>query len=217
MKKYTNKILIAIIFGFILLLISLLIINNRTHPNNKSLGSSITTLDLSRIKSIQLSGSEILQVKQGSIESQTKLPATAYIENDTLYLNDGENDQIIKLRLPHLNEINVSGAAKVTVENFNQQDIKLGSSGAAQFLIQNTNLTNVTLYSSGDSKLIFNNCHLKHLTVNVTGAAEIIVNSFEDGTLSGLVAGDASIKYSGNLIKNDLKTLGQDKVIHIND
>jgi hypothetical protein len=213
MKKYTNKILIIAISCLTILLINL-VIKNKIYFGTKH--SVILTADLNKVKSVEFNGNRELQLKQGVIESGIKLPPDAYIEDSKLYLVLKGDEQVIKLTLPELEEIHISGAAKVTLDNFKQKDIKVKLAGASNFIIINSNFSNVNLSSAGDSQLIFKDCRLKNLNVNLTGSSNIIINSFANGSLTGMAAGNVNITYSGNLIDNKLKIFGNSNISRIN-
>jgi hypothetical protein len=138
---------------------------------------------------------------------------------------------VLHIGLPDLKEAEFTGAAKVTLSGFtNEEDIKLYFSGASKGIIEDIDVSKLSIELSGASKVMASGKTLK-LNINASGASSVqafpLVARDADIDLSGACKAEVSVKntlrvdasgaskvaFKGNpVISRDLS--GAAKVIH---
>lgn len=232
MKKYTNKILVLIISGFIVLAITLQIITTSIQKSSGKSNSSTsgqlskqskteqTQLTQKEFDSINIEGSLKIKISQGNYIVQTQgtnKELTMYIDDKVLHLISHNSENTLYIQMPQIKTINAS-TSEIIISNFKSSpaDIPLNITltGSTNLAVKQSTFTNIDLKSSGATNIIFNNCNLRYLTLNVSGASNIYLNTFVNGSLEGKVSGVSNIEYGGNLLTNNLNLSGLVEVNH---
>lgn len=226
MKKHTNKILVLIagivIMGIILIAISA----------NKSLGNTTRqvakeNLNYQNFDTIQTSGPVRLVISSGkfNVDMHNEPLLTINQIGTTLELSGARTTQTIKIQLPILKSLVSSGASNITIDGFHNESsistngvdsslLSVDLSGSSELAVTNSVFSNIKLSSSGPSDINFKHCVLKVMSLDLSGSTNINVDFFASGILNGQVSGFSNIKYSGNLLANNLKTSGMVEVSH---
>ena len=114
---------------------------------------------------------------------------------------------IVRVTMPILKELEVSGAANVSVEEFEQpdQDMKIDLSGAGHLDISGS-CRNLELELSGAGQLTGANFTAAKCEVDGSGAGQAKMRVTE--AIAGKMSGAASLRYTGNPANRDVRTSG---------
>lgn len=115
----------------------------------------------------------------------------------------------VRISAPNIENLDVSGASKVSVANLNNENLQIDTSGASKVIISG-NTANLTIDVSGASKVNAENLIAENASVDASGASTISVNAINE--LKTDASGASNIVYLGspkNLIK---KTSGAGSV-----
>ncbi len=229
MKKYTNKIIIAILGIVLLCGVVLAIVNkflgedqsinyNKMNFTNVESSMIIRSYDYKDFNSISISGSWNVQVESGDFAIQiNQINSDIYVQNHVLYLKGGDH-KTAQIRLPSLNNISAAGRSNISLSGFDNtqatSSFNINLSGQSDFNANNMQYTNIVIELSGASTVRFTNSKLHNVSLNAGGAHNIVFNEFVNGSLTGTAAGMSEIKYSGNLVNNNLQKFGASTIKH---
>ena len=160
MKKYTNKIIIAII-GIVLLCGVILAIVNRSLGENQSITYNkmnftnsessvvIRSYDYKDFNSISISGSWNVQVESGDFAIQiNQINSDIYVQNHVLYLKGGDH-KTAQIRLPSVNNISAAGRSNISLSGFDNtqadSSFNINLSGQSDFNANNIQYTNIVI------------------------------------------------------------------------
>lgn len=100
----------------------------------------------------------------------------------------------IKIGAPDINDLDVSGAANVTLAGIKNAELAVHSSGASKIQV-NGETTKLTVDVSGATKVDANDLRTENADVEATGASNVFVNV--SGTLKAEATGASHVTYSG--------------------
>jgi len=108
----------------------------------------------------------------------------------------------VKISMPKLSDLDISGASTANVANFKADSIDLTASGASKITISGT-ATSVKTDASGASSIDAEKLSVEKADVNSSGASKVIVAPLDD--LNADASGASSVYYTG-----DPKNIKQD-------
>ena len=226
MRKRTNKIIIGVLAVITLFMMTAVALpyffkDHLTLTNVQAdTPSSWKELDVKKFDKITVAGSWSVRISQGT-EYSVKVQAPAELvaksctlENGELIINKYDGDITptprIEITMPTLESIHVLGASEIHVSNFNaeKRPFALTVEGATSFRADNSTFANLDIACQGASSIVFRSCLITAAVVNVSGASNVELERMDGGELSGSLNGVASLRYSGNISANKIKTTG---------
>ena len=125
---------------------------------------------------------------------------TTEIRNNVLNLSNSQgysvNEPIrIKLSVPNLEGLSVSGAGKIDIKGMNNDSFEINSNGAPAIFVSGTTKT-INIDSSGAGQIDTQNLRAARASVEAKGAAKIELDV--DEQLDVTVSGPSSVFYKGN-------------------
>lgn len=226
MKKYTNKILVAIISIISILIFSIPIavwlfrtalINTDAKTNHTT--NTTEYLNYKNFDTLDVRGAWQVQILSGAFKVEISNPQDSrfiQLNKDVLTLNSSSIKQpqpvpMLIIHLPELKQLSMSGASRINVANFTQgssDQLGLNLSGASELIISNSNYKNIKVDMSGTSNLQFKNSELGLVNLDASGVSTLVLDHFTHGKLSGSSSGLTNIRYSGILDENTLDSSG---------
>ena len=234
MKKYTNKILAALIILLTLIVIcvpiSIWIKASLIKPTPALNPQQLSRADLNYkdFTALNIRGAWQVQILPGAFKIELNDPQnTQYLSlnQQTLTLDNSKlapnhPKASILIHLPTLNELNISGANKVTVSDFKPTDLaklSLDLAGASELNINNSSYPNVNIDMSGSSTLKFNHSSLERVNLELSGVSTLELDQLVHGKLSGSSSGLTNIHYRGSLDENTLDSSGLSNISGTNN
>jgi len=107
----------------------------------------------------------------------------------------------VRISAPNIENLNVSGASKVSLANLRNENLQIDSSGASKITVAGET-ENLTVDVSGASKIDAENLKSENASIDASGASKVSV--FVANELKSDASGASSIIYSGspkNLLK----------------
>jgi hypothetical protein len=101
----------------------------------------------------------------------------------------------VRISAPDIDRLDVSGAAKVTVDNLKNSSITVGSSGASRILLGGES-SKLNIDVSGATKVDAENLRAGSATVEASGACRVSVNVTEE--IMANASGASKITYTGS-------------------
>lgn len=163
--------------------------------------------DVANFKGIDVGGIyevEIVAQKNFSVEVEADdnlLPLIkTEVRNGTLEISSEKNIKSqnpirVKISAPNIEELEVSGVAKVNLSNLDNNSLKIDTSGASKIDIAGKTV-DLNIETSGASKINAENLQSQNVDVDASGASKIDV--FVSGNLKVDASGASKITYSGN-------------------
>lgn len=115
----------------------------------------------------------------------------------------------VKISAPDIENIEASGASKVSLAGVKNAELKIDTSGASRVTI-NGETTNLTIDVSGASNIDAENLKTENATVEASGASH--VNVFVSGRLTADASGASKILYTGNPTSVEKESSGVSRV-----
>ncbi len=107
----------------------------------------------------------------------------------------------VRISAPNIENLDISGASKVSLANLKNENLQIDSSGASKIIVAGET-ENLTVDVSGASKIDAENLKSENASIDASGASKVSV--FVANELKSDASGASSIIYSGspkNLIK----------------
>jgi len=226
MKKHTTKILIGVLAVVVLIAMAVVATPyffkdqfavTAVPANSKS---DWKELQLKNFSKITVAGSWAVQIHQGAgysvkvLAPADMIDTSCMVQNGELVVNKlAENvnpTPRIEITMPKLQGIHILGAAQVLVSDFDaeNQAFALTVEGATSFHGERLKYDNINITCLGASSIKFNGCKLNSAAVNVSGASSGELDRMTGGELPGELNGVASLRYSGKVSGNKIKTSG---------
>ena len=125
---------------------------------------------------------------------------------------ESKNLIIVRISAPNIEDLDVSGASKVSLTNLNNETIQIHSSGASKVKIEGATV-NLEIKVSGASKIDAGNLKAENVSVDASGASNVNVSVSNDLNIDA--SGVSNIYYSGNpkTIRNLGNTNSKGKLI----
>lgn len=117
------------------------------------------------------------------------------------YSTDGRYNLKIKITVPRITSISVSGTSTITGDNFEtasgSNHIYLSASGASSISNFNFNAPKITVKTSGASKISNISCHSEAVDIHSSGASKIFMNIFAEDRTDISCSGTSYVVLSG--------------------
>ncbi len=177
--------------------------------------------EVSDFKAINVSGAfevEITAQKDFSVEVEADDNLLEFIKTEadgrTLEVKSRKrfstsNPLRIRISAPDIENLDLSGASKVTLVNIKNDALELNSSGASKIKIEGVT-KNFTVEMSGASRLDAENLQSENVSVDSNGASNVHV--FVTNELKADLSGASKVVYSGNPVNLEKKTSGASSV-----
>ncbi len=177
--------------------------------------------DVSDFKAVDVGGIfqvEITAQKNFSVEIQADdnlLPLIktevdgGVLKIETTEKFKSENPVIIKVSVPNIEELEVSGVSKVNLIDLNSESLDVEASGASKVTIAGAT-TNLTVDVSGASKINGENLKAENASIEASGASSVGVSV--SGDLKTDASGASNIRYSGTPKNLENQTSGASSV-----
>ncbi len=192
----------------LLIIFSLTLINgcgfHKVRGNGKIVSKTIDVANFGMINASNAFDIEVTFTKEERVEIVTDSNLLKFInikvKDNTLYISSKRNlnptkELLIKISMPELYSVNLSGANNLTATGINTNVLTLNISGAAEAkLTGEADLFKVEL--SGAADLDAENLNTKTTKIELSGAANAIV--FVTNALYADVSGAADLTYSGS-------------------
>lgn len=188
----------------------------------KGSGQTVSELrSISGFKSVDVGGVfqvEITAQKEFAVEVEADdnlLPLVkTEIRGGTLHIEMDKkvhtsNPLRVRISLPDIDHLDVSGAANVTVNDLKNTGLSVDSSGASKIKIAGET-AKLTIDVSGATKVDAENLKAENATLEASGASHIDVNV--SGRLNANASGASKISYSGSPTSVEKKASGASKV-----
>jgi Putative auto-transporter adhesin, head GIN domain len=177
--------------------------------------------EISNFKAIEVGGIfqvEITAQKDFSVEIQADdnlLPLIkTEVDGGVLKIESTEKFKskspiIVKISAPNIEEMEVSGASKVSLVDLNNESLNVNASGASKITIAGvTKILDVDV--SGASKVDAENLKSEDTSIEASGASSVGVSVY--GDLKTNASGASNIRYSGTPKNVENKTSGASSV-----
>ena len=112
------------------------------------------------------------------------------------YLSLGSKKITLKLRTPHLNHINISGACKFNATGFKEDKFVLDASGASKIQLRDGSANKMIVNISGASKVSAYDFKVKEATMELSGASKVYVDVKDKLFVDA--SGASKVRYRGN-------------------
>ena len=177
--------------------------------------------EVSEFKAVDVSGAfevEIIVQKDFSVEVEADDNLLQYIKTEvngeTLKINSEKsfktgNPLKVRITAPDIDNLDLSGASKVSLVNLNNDSLDLDSSGASKIRIEGTTKT-FTVDMSGASKLDAENLKAENVSVDSSGASSASV--FVTNELKANLSGATNVVYAGSPKSVEKKISGASSV-----
>ena len=119
------------------------------------------------------------------------------------------NPILVRITAPHIENLEVSGASKVFLDNISNENLQIDASGAAKVAVAGKT-ANLTVDVSGASKIDAENLQSENASVDASGASSIKVFAAEQ--LKAAASGASSVVYSGSPRNLTKKTSGASSI-----
>ena len=177
--------------------------------------------DISGFKSVDVGGVfqvEITAQKEFSVEvlaDDNLLPLIkTEVDGDTLRIETekrlkSSNPIIVRISAPDIDDLDVSGAANVTVNNIKNEGLTVGGSGASKIAVTGET-AKLTVDVSGATKVDAENLKAENASIDASGASKVSVNV--TGELRTEASGASKIVYTGTPQSVENDTSGASRV-----
>ena len=152
-----------------------------------------------------------------AVEADDNLLAniTTVVDGDTLKIYtkgkiSTRNPINVRISMPEIEGLDVSGASKANVSNLQSESLRLETSGAAKVTLNGVVKT-LNLDASGASKIVAENLTVENADLGVSGASNIVV--FVSGQLNAEASGASKIVYLGNPTNISKRSSGASSVM----
>jgi hypothetical protein len=119
------------------------------------------------------------------------------------------NPIIVRVSAPNIEDLDVSGASKVSLTNLSNENFAIHSSGASKIKVEGTT-ANLEIKTSGASKINAENLKAENVSVDASGASHATVSV--SGDLKVNASGASNVSYTGTPTNFDKKTSGASNV-----
>lgn len=116
----------------------------------------------------------------------------------------------VRVSAPDIENLDISGASKVSVVNLENESFRIDSSGASKITIDGKT-QNLIVDMSGASKLEAENLKAENVSVDASGASKAIV--YASNELKADLSGACKVVYYGNPLTLEKKTSGASSII----
>lgn len=106
-----------------------------------------------------------------------------------------KNPIIVRISAPDIENLNVSGASKVSIENISNENLTIDASGASKVSVAGES-ANLVIDVSGASKIAAENLKAENVAVDASGASSVEI--FAANELKTDASGASNIVYQGN-------------------
>jgi hypothetical protein len=140
---------------------------------------------------------------------------STHVDDDGILHIDSErrlksqNDIHVRVTMPDVDSLDVSGAANVTVTGLKNDGINLDASGASRIKMSGET-AKLTVDVSGASKILADDLSVVNANVDASGASAVEVNV--TGKLAADLSGASNVTYSGSPTSVEKKTSGASHV-----
>ncbi len=101
----------------------------------------------------------------------------------------------VRVSAPNIEDLEVSGASKVSLVNLKNESLQIDSSGASKITVAGET-ENLTADASGAGRIDAENLKTENASIDASGASKVIVHATNE--LKSDASGASSIIYSGN-------------------
>lgn len=115
----------------------------------------------------------------------------------------------VKISAPDIENLQISGASRISLANLKNDSLHVDSSGASKIKIDGET-QNLVVDMSGASRLDAENLKSENATIDASGASQI--NVFVSNDLKADLSGASKVNYSGNPKNIERKTSGASSV-----
>jgi len=122
---------------------------------------------------------------------------------------NSKNPIVVRVSAPNIEDLDVSGASKVSMTNLSNESLQIHSSGASKINVDGTTV-NLTINTSGASKIDTENLKAENVSVDSSGASNVSVSVSNE--LKVDASGASKIVYSGTPANIEKKINGASKV-----
>lgn len=177
--------------------------------------------NLADFKAIEVGGVfevEITAQKEFSVEVQADDNLLQFIRTEvngeTLEIRSEKrfstsNPVRVKISAPDIENLQISGASKISLANLKNDSLRVDSSGASKIKVDGET-KNLVVEMSGASRLDAENLKTENASVDASGASN--ANIFVSGDLKADLSGASHVTYSGNPKNLEKKTSGASSV-----
>lgn len=116
----------------------------------------------------------------------------------------------IRISAPDIENLQLSGASKVSIVNLNNESLNVGSSGASKITCEGKT-NNLIVDMSGASKFEGENLNAENVSVDASGASKAVVSVKND--LKADLSGASKVVYFGNPANIEKTTSGASSVV----
>jgi phage shock protein PspC (stress-responsive transcriptional regulator) len=172
-------------------------------------GSGVKTFTVSDFKQLAIGGVFKVKIVKGNAAKVTakgrdidldKIKVSQKGDKVSVRLKKGTyrnlKNIVLEISTPSLENLNVSGACKLTAKGFSEQQMYLGVSGASKIELKDGNADNFTLEVSGASKIVAYDFAVKNAQIELSGASKAYVQV--QNKLSVDASGASKVRYKGN-------------------
>ncbi len=177
--------------------------------------------NLSEFNAIEVGGAvevEVVAQKDFSVEVEADDNLLQFIKTevngDTLVIKTDKrfstrNPVRVRISAPDIENLEVSGASKLSLVNLKNDSLRVDSSGASKIKVDGET-KNLSVELSGASRLDAENLKTENADIDASGASN--ANVFVSDGLKADLSGASSVVYSGNPKSVDKKTSGASSV-----
>jgi hypothetical protein len=178
--------------------------------------------NVSEFKAVDVGGAFIVEItaqKDYSLEVEADDNLLQFIktefDGETLRIEterkiSSSNPVKIRISAPDIENLQISGASKVSIVNLNNESLNVGSSGASKINCEG-NTNNLTVDMSGASKFEGEKLSAENVSVDASGASKAVVSVKND--LKADLSGASKVVYFGNPTNIEKKTSGASSVV----
>ena len=179
-------------------------INSKVHGSGNIASEKRDIADFNAIKVSGVIQVEVTAQKDFSVEIEADDNLLHLIKSDVsggvLHLETEEsikskNPIRVRVSAPDIENLDTSGASKVSIVNLSNENLKIDSSGASKITVEGETI-NLTVDVSGASKIEAGNLKTENASVDASGASS--VNIYAANELKADASGASSIIYEGN-------------------
>ena len=178
--------------------------------------------DVSEFRSVEVGGMFVVEItaqKDFGIEVEADdnlLPLIkTEVDGETLKIETDKKFSTsspirVRISAPDIENLDISGASKVSVVNLNNDSFRIESSGASK-IISEGQTVNLTVNMSGASRFDGEKLRSENASIDASGASHASV--FVSGDLKTDLSGASKLVYFGNPANLEKKTSGASSVI----
>lgn len=175
--------------------------------------SGFKAIDISNAFEVEITAQKDFQLEVEADDNLLPLIKTE-VNGDTLVIKTDKslktgNPLKIRISAPDINNLELSGASKVSLVNVSNDALSLDSSGASKIRIEGTT-KNFSVEMSGASKLDAENLKAENVSVDSSGASNATV--FVTNVLKADLSGATNVTYLGSPKSVEKKTSGASSV-----